>query len=387
MDTFLHGPKLIRLASFVDFEKTKRDEPVLLAIQGGALYIQFNRAKGFNCDSGEKRDQATITKAERDGTQLLAGLSAKEKFTYILSNGSRSARLFVEVCDIVMGNETRPDIMLISVALDASLCSKNAVRAQRKNYTISPIPRPSTRSPHAFSRNPSKLSIIPHPARPTAYPTSQANLTSSPSIQAAFRPSRPPISFPVPETHTLSSLKPGCDRFGVVCENLDRSEEYSTNQPARPLPSANPSNKPVPTIWKVWTTPAEVPTYPAEANPPYIGPANRSDRPIHTQSSTPSMQLTRYPRNDGSSASSSFGSKSVSGSTSEGVAALPPGNPGIRKFNFSSLFEGQGHLWQFPSPAPQTRQTSFDDIADSTSIRWSYRLAWSSLLTVGFYIL
>jgi hypothetical protein len=45
---------------FVDYDKASGNEPVVLNIDV-VYFLQFNQAKGMNIDTGEKRDEVTVT--------------------------------------------------------------------------------------------------------------------------------------------------------------------------------------------------------------------------------------------------------------------------------------------------------------------------------------
>lgn len=106
---------LIKLATFVDFDKTKDDEPVLVKVLD-QFYLQYNRAKGMNIDTEEKADQVTITAAGKGGSELLAGLAEGDQYTVGKFRGTLR-RLIITACEIAT-NEAGADIMLVSVSLD-----------------------------------------------------------------------------------------------------------------------------------------------------------------------------------------------------------------------------------------------------------------------------
>jgi hypothetical protein len=126
-------PRRIHLAAFVDFNKTQRHQPVLVSIDD-AYFVQYNRAKGFNNETRSMADRVTITVISGEGwaTERRAGLSPRSRHhlndeedesLYIQSNYRESGHdLFIQVCFEYPGNDTRPDLMIISVGLDYSLC-------------------------------------------------------------------------------------------------------------------------------------------------------------------------------------------------------------------------------------------------------------------------
>jgi hypothetical protein len=128
------SPRLIHLAAFVDFNKTQRNQPVLVSIDD-EYFVQYNRAKGFNNDTRSMVDRVTITSISGEGlaTERKAGLSPtsrrhhgkdkEDESLYIQSNYHGSGHdLYIQVCFEQRGNDHHPDLMIISVGIDYSLC-------------------------------------------------------------------------------------------------------------------------------------------------------------------------------------------------------------------------------------------------------------------------
>ena len=113
---------LIKLATFVDYDLTKADEPVLLKVLDN-LVLQYNRAKGMNIGTEQNADQVTITVEGKGGSEMLAGLSVGDQ--YFIENFRGTARqLIIAACEETKG-ETGADIMLISVSLDKEVQCPN----------------------------------------------------------------------------------------------------------------------------------------------------------------------------------------------------------------------------------------------------------------------
>jgi Gametolysin peptidase M11 len=79
---------LINLATFVDYNITEKNEPVIVNV-ADVLYLQYNRAKLFNIDTEEMKDMITIVSGDgiyegRPGTSLLGGLSIGIRFEMYL---------------------------------------------------------------------------------------------------------------------------------------------------------------------------------------------------------------------------------------------------------------------------------------------------------------
>jgi hypothetical protein len=105
-----------RLVAFVDYlnQDLKEDDAVLVRV--GKMYVQYNRAKGYNSDSNAYQDEVTITEAEGSGqvSYALAGLSVGESYAYPDFDNS-GHDLIIEVCDMV---ELSFDYALLSIHLD-----------------------------------------------------------------------------------------------------------------------------------------------------------------------------------------------------------------------------------------------------------------------------
>jgi len=122
IETDLFTPTLVRLAAFVDYDKTTQglDNVVL---RSGNVFMHYNRAKGTNVDTYEYKDHLVIYQNTRDGSYLFAALSYPEKTLYKRSFPQGTWR--AEICDKVEGNLYTPDYLIISVGFgESSLCSK-----------------------------------------------------------------------------------------------------------------------------------------------------------------------------------------------------------------------------------------------------------------------
>jgi hypothetical protein len=118
------GAKQTHLATFVDYDLTTNNEPVLVSIAYDA-FLFYNRAKGFNVDTEEKQNRVTITVYDKvnQGTSVLAALDVGESFELADFQGSGKS-LFVTVCKRVNAVGTSPDIMVISIAMESSDCTE-----------------------------------------------------------------------------------------------------------------------------------------------------------------------------------------------------------------------------------------------------------------------
>jgi hypothetical protein len=102
-----------RLVAFVDYLNQDLQEEDAVLVRVGNLYIQYNRAKGYNAETNANQDKVTITEAEGSDqvSYALAGLSVGESYAY--PNFENSAHdLIIEVC--AMG-ELSFDYALLSI--------------------------------------------------------------------------------------------------------------------------------------------------------------------------------------------------------------------------------------------------------------------------------
>jgi Gametolysin peptidase M11 len=99
VDPTWESSRLLRLVTFVDYDKPMNTNDVVL-IRVGSYFIQYNRAKGINIDTGMNADTVTVTYAEDavSDSQAIAGLSAGQ--TKLIADFKGSGYdLVVEVCE------------------------------------------------------------------------------------------------------------------------------------------------------------------------------------------------------------------------------------------------------------------------------------------------
>lgn len=111
-------PSIVKLAAFVDYDKTASDEPVLLNI-GNLFFLQYNRAKSFNIDTEQAADEVTITR-ERDNEGSKRITDLKEGQTFRKRNFAGTGKdLVIQVCERVDATDLHGvDYMSVSVGLD-----------------------------------------------------------------------------------------------------------------------------------------------------------------------------------------------------------------------------------------------------------------------------
>lgn len=162
MDLPLLAPKIYRLATFVDYDKVNADEVVLIRIDQ-AIYLQYNRAKGFNKDTQEGQNNVTVVEyipVVFPGTSLLATLDNSTGPLQPTINGTNHS-VVIDVCGFIAGDNTHADVALVSVGVGFSLCyeyNKNLVTAA----PISPVYIQSpSQSPIYFKPSPDVIETFP----------------------------------------------------------------------------------------------------------------------------------------------------------------------------------------------------------------------------------
>ena len=198
--------QLLKLASFVDFNRADYDEYVLIVV-ANELYLAFNLARDFNIDTEEKRNQVTITAPGESGSESLAGLKEQEAFR-ITNFQNTGKELVIEVCTRDRG-KLGAYMMWISVAFDKSVCDQVDTDTVVKGYQLdidmsesptaapsrSPVTQSPTLSPSQWPSDvPSEMPSFVPSANPSNSPT------AAPSFQPSTYPTRSPTSQPTEST-------------------------------------------------------------------------------------------------------------------------------------------------------------------------------------------
>lgn len=123
IDPLTDGPQLIELAAFVDYDKTHDNQYVLINV-GNRYFLQFNRAKGPNFQTEEKRDMVTIVKHVQsdDSSEMLAGLHPTSQPLHYIIDEFGNGYVFQVCHQILSHDESKPDIMVVSIGIETSRC-------------------------------------------------------------------------------------------------------------------------------------------------------------------------------------------------------------------------------------------------------------------------
>lgn len=120
-----HGGQMISLATFVDYGKVSKIDPVLIQV-GTDVYLQYNRAKDFNIQTNEMIDQVTIVQQQNNGTSLLGAVDPSSNPQVILVNFDGTGRnVVIEACSTGVGDSFNPDWMAVSIGYDQSYCMQD----------------------------------------------------------------------------------------------------------------------------------------------------------------------------------------------------------------------------------------------------------------------
>lgn len=194
---------LIKLATFVDFDISEEDEPVLLNVVD-AYYLQYNVAKDFNSDTEEKKNKVTITAPTGGGSDGVEGLGVGDIYSKFFFEKSKRT-LVIEACETRKGRRGA-DIMVISIAFDRSLC-------ERKQPETNIESKPNESKLPSTTTKPSISSYVGMPLS-MIFPAGYARLirteepTTSPSVPPTAHPTENPSPTPTRIPTTSPTLEP-----------------------------------------------------------------------------------------------------------------------------------------------------------------------------------
>jgi len=115
--------QLIRLATFVDYDKAASNEDVLINVSD-KFFLEYNVAKGFNLQTEQKQNMVTVTEPLSTGTESRAGLDVGQTYDYPNYLGSGKT-LKIKACRKESGGGLGADVMIVSIAMNTDLCNTN----------------------------------------------------------------------------------------------------------------------------------------------------------------------------------------------------------------------------------------------------------------------
>jgi hypothetical protein len=164
-------PVRVKVVAFVDHRKATQQDTVLVKV--GNLYMQFNRAKSFNADTGILKDNLVVVREYNPyggkRTSIVAGLNMTNRFY-------RDWNTVIEVCNIGQ-RRNGVDFVDISIGKSRTDCSSNP-QSTPKGRTHPTTPHVSV----SDSRPTSKFSTKVTWSNPFNFLWKNGNATSSPIL-------------------------------------------------------------------------------------------------------------------------------------------------------------------------------------------------------------
>ena len=117
----VEGPHMVKLAPFVDYDKIPDEQYVLINVDD-KFFVQYNRAKGMNSETEEKRNQVVIVeRGKGDNSEVLDGIVRhwNQKAMAFGPYDNDSAVVF-HICE-----ELPDDVLLISIGINESICGSD----------------------------------------------------------------------------------------------------------------------------------------------------------------------------------------------------------------------------------------------------------------------
>jgi hypothetical protein len=290
------GPWVGNVVAFVDYMSATGADKILLKVAD--YYIQYNRAKGINSGTQEKRDEITVTEASNlvGTSESIKGLSSSSKY-FVFESYGEPAR--VEFCKAF--TEGGADKVKVSVYLDSqgSACDGLNTPSPFMHSTPAPVPVPITAAPvpptmvptDPPTARPTVVPTLPPSPVPTADPTMRPT-TNAPTLQLqpTEQPTLPPVFGPTPiptlvPTTPIPTLVPTTPIPTLVpttpISTLVPTTSFPTLRPILPptLPPTPvpiplippyPLAKPYPVVVPVIPQPIPIVPVPRQAPPPVI---------------------------------------------------------------------------------------------------------------------
>ena len=225
------SPVLARLVTFVDYKKDLEENDVVL-IRVGRYYVQYNRAKGANIDTGLHADKVSITFAEDaiSDSKAIVGLGDGQ-MTSLPNFRNTGYNLVVEVCEFGTAGEDSSEASLAKqfifgqaedTIIDYAWVSFNLDDGMQQSQCFK-VGRPETQ-------------------QPSLQPTS-----SRPSLSPSIRPTVPPTLKPTlqPTPSPITDNRRPADNFGldyVAPERLQKKQQLPTTKDLTKLSISNESD-------------------------------------------------------------------------------------------------------------------------------------------------
>jgi hypothetical protein len=130
---------LVRVVAFADIAVAEATADKVLVQTGENLdlYMQYNRAKGFNAQTYEYQDKLVIVRDNGGGTKIEATLDLDNESVYTVQENANKNPLRIEVCSqFDINSATKPDYLMVSIGYSSSsLCKQLLAQAANKQQT------------------------------------------------------------------------------------------------------------------------------------------------------------------------------------------------------------------------------------------------------------
>lgn len=136
------GGQVVTLATFVDYGKSNKQNPVLVKV-GDGLFLQYNRAKSFNYQAQQNVDQVTIVAQLTNGTNLLGGVDLSNPQLIVSNFDGTGRKLVIHACKSGAGTSSNPDWMDISIGYDQNYCNQAATVHKSASSQAKPASTPA----------------------------------------------------------------------------------------------------------------------------------------------------------------------------------------------------------------------------------------------------
>lgn len=133
---------LVKIVAFADVATATASADKVLVQTGGNsdIYMQYNRAKGFNADTYEYQDKLVIVRDKGGGTIIEATLDMDNQAVYTRQENGNSKPLRVEVCSQVFSNSsTKPDYLVVGIGYSTSTLCTVQTAAAAVTQTVSTL--------------------------------------------------------------------------------------------------------------------------------------------------------------------------------------------------------------------------------------------------------
>lgn len=114
-------PLKITVASFMDYPKSNVYEPVVVSLDN-IYFLQYNKAKKFNKDTGLHRNMLVITAGLEGGESESMGGVAVKKVWSVDNYNSSGRKLVIRVCRRVQGHQYATERLEVAIGIGEAPC-------------------------------------------------------------------------------------------------------------------------------------------------------------------------------------------------------------------------------------------------------------------------